>query len=204
MALNTELLLKELRHLTIFPEQHDQGLWVGFKQEVPEDATVDEIMEYRPTNPEANPRPDGRPSACGSFGCLAGNTAIHAGSELDWYLETWDRTTVDGQTKRIAFWTADNILGETYRDQYGDWVKKSIERKAMELFDMTPAQADRLFDGDNSLDTLWERAEQISGGEITSNKDHWHSDYAQALRDRDFHRKELEFAKARKIGTDQA
>ena len=104
------------------------------------------------------------------------------------------------RSKAIAFWTADNILGERVPDGYGEYRKKSIEEKATELFDLTRVQADRLFDGSNTLDELWKKAEQISAGEITSSKEWYWSDYNEALREKNV----LEMEKARQAKAREA
>lgn len=178
MALNVSLLREELRYITINPEKHNQGLWAEAETDVelPEGIGLYSNEAYKTEAP--------RPSACGSFGCLAGNTVIHSGTELDWY-QSQTRLR-DG--RKVVTWQADNVLGETVTVK--DWYDgheyeepKSISRKAQELFDLTPRQADRLFDGDNTLDTIWAWAEKISGGEITADKGRWGSDYATALRE---------------------
>jgi len=175
MALNVALLLEELRFLTINPEQHEQGLWAEARTEVP---LSPEDSPYEVEAP--------RPSACGSFGCLAGNTLIHKDVELDWYEATYFREN----GKKIQVWQADNVLNETVTVK-DDWdgteyeEPKPISTKARELLDLTEQQADRLFDGDNTQERLWELAEQITAGEITGDPNYWYSDYAVALRDRE-------------------
>jgi len=188
--LNVDRLLEELQFITVNPDKHDQALWAEAVTEVPipEDADPYEVNAARAP----------RPSACGSFGCLAGNTAIHEPDvELDWYRQTYRR---EGG-KKVQVWQADNILGE-YVTVEDDWdgskyqEKKSIATKAQELLGLTPFQAGRLFDGDNDLDRLWELADAFSGGEIRASKseyDRWDDHaYAHALKLRD----EKEEAKA--------
>lgn len=165
MPTNVALLRDELRYLTINPDKHNQGLWAVAE-------TSGETPDYAP-----------RPSACGSFGCLAGNTAIHSGAELDWYKSAVIRR--NGQP--IVVWQADDILDEyiTTEDRDGQQYReqKPIRVKAMELLDLTYCQAEKLFDGDNTQERLWQIAEEITAGEITSDPEDWHSDYAKALRD---------------------
>lgn len=158
MATNVKLLLEELRHLTIHPEQHDQSCWATATTQVEEG--------YGDVEPP-------RPSACGSFGCLAGNAVLHQGIGLYWY--QYDRETEDG-TVTVA-WRA-NFTVENQKTPWGQQ-KVSISAKARELLDLTPTQGERLFDGGNSLESLWRIAEQITGGEISR----WQ--YQLALRDRD-------------------
>lgn len=176
--LNVELLLNELTAITEQPETHDQGLW--FNHLVP----LEEDQGYGYAEDDTKPGKV-RPSACGSFGCLAGNTAVNAGAELDWYLENVTRK--DG--KKFAVWAAETILGEdqTYTDCWGDkvTVKKTIAKKAQELLGLTDHQADKLFDGDNDLDRLWRLASQISAGEIDDSKGYY-GHYGQALKQREY------------------
>ena len=165
--LNVDRLLKELQFVTANPDKHYQDVWAQARTEVA-------VPEG--TDPWETDIPAPRPSACGSFGCLAGNTAVHEpGVELDWYKEDYE--IWDG--KKIQLWQADQILNETVTVQ--DWCnggtfeeKKSIKTKAQELLGLTSHQAELLFDGDNTLDQLWELAERFSGGEIIADKhDKW-------------------------------
>ena len=176
--LNVERLLEELRFITANPDKHDQAVWAQARTEAPAPEEAD------PWNTPLPPRP----SACGSFGCLAGNTAIHEpGVELDWYTESY----FFENGKKIQLWQADNILNETVKVE--DWCgrdylePKSIKIKAQELLGLTPHQAGVLFDGDNTLDDLWELADKFSGGEIIADKyDKWTSKsygFALALRE---------------------
>lgn len=180
MALNVERLVEELRFVTMNPEKHDQGLWarVETEAEIPAGIEIFEVADVEVP----------RPSACGSFGCLAGNTAIHEpGVELDWYQNEYRREN----GKKVQVWQADDILNEyvTRGDEDDTWTdQKPISVKAAEILDLTPWQAERLFDGDNTLDRLWELADEFTGGEISSNQ---HNDmynewsYGRALHDRD-------------------
>lgn len=177
MALNVELLREELRNITIHPELHAQGLWVGAETEVELPPGVDRYSDewYDFKTPP--------PPACGSYGCLAGNTVVHGGHELDWFIDYHE--TLPG--KKVAIWKAESILDEYIthyegtEDEFTE--KKSIHTKAKEMFDLTERQANKLFDGDNSLDDLWRYAEEISAGQIQGNKDNFYSDYAIALRE---------------------
>jgi len=175
--LNVSRLLEELRFVTIHPDKHNQELWA---KAVTEAQIPEGDAWYEITPP--------RPSACGSFGCLAGNTAVHEpGVELDWYEAETYRS--DGG-RSIFVWQADYILNEcvTVPDWDGNGKHKepkSISEKARELLGLTPFQAHRLFDGDNTLDRLWELAEQFSGGEIIANPvNRWsQKSYGKALKD---------------------
>lgn len=142
--LNVDKLLSELRFLTIHPDKWDQSLWVKY---------------VGPENP--------RTSACGSFGCLAGNAVLRENIELAWYeIQHFDVNV--GAIRGTNVWYADYTIDHEH-----------IEEKATELLGLTPHQAERLFDGDNSLDTLWELAESITLGEIDE------YDYIEARRERD-------------------
>ena len=176
--LNVERLLEELRFVTIYPDKHNQGVWAEAETEAPLPADADRDMETV-DDIEAP-----RPSACGSFGCLAGNTAIHEpGVELDWYEA--DYYLNDG--KKVVIWQADYLLNETEASDWNSRVPKRIKSKARELLGLTPHQAEQLFDGDNTLDELWRLAEQFSGGEIIADKhDKWsEKSYGYALADRE-------------------
>lgn len=132
--LNVSLLLEELTRLTVYPDKWGQGDWakaIGIS----------------------------RPSACGSRGCLAGNTVIYKGMELDWHQHEFRTELVDGIPMPI--WIADNVT-----EEYGG---ESIRYNARKLLGLTTWQADKLFDGDNSRDELWAWAEKISAGEINGN-----------------------------------
>ena len=178
--LNVERLLEELRFVTIYPDKHNQSVWAEAETEVPLPADADRDVMFV-DGVEAP-----RPSACGSFGCLAGNTAIHEpGVELDWYEA--DYYLNDG--KKVVAWRADYLLNET---EASDWlgngrVPKLIKSKARELLGLTQHQAGLLFDGDNTLDELWRLAEQFSGGEIIADKyDKWLTkSYGYALAERE-------------------
>lgn len=174
MPVNVKLLREELEYLTVHPERHRQMLWAGFESSVdlPENVTG-YTEEFEQIKGEA-------PSPCGSFGCLAGNATVHQGCELDWRLDFTDLE--DG--KKVFHWLADNILGED-QEINGIRIPKTIDQKAQELLGLTPYQAGVLFDGDNDRDGLWELAEKLTLGEITGDKDDYHSDYAAALRKAD-------------------
>lgn len=135
--LNVSLLLKELRHVTIHPEQWDQGVWAKATQEE---------------------KPDPRPSACGSYGCLAGNTVIHSGERLYWEKEG----TIFQDGAEVPLWIAAFV--QTAEGHRGE----SVSYTAQALFGMTRHQAMRMFAGENTLDQLWEIAGEIAGGEISN------------------------------------
>ncbi len=179
--LNVARLREEIQFITINPDKHEQGFWAEARTEAPLNANEP------PYDVEA-PNPNTRPSACGSFGCLAGNTAIHEpGVELDWYQGTYFREN----GKKIQIWQADNILNEFVMVK--DWYDgtefpeaKSISKKAQELLGLTDRQAEMLFDGDNTLDDIWDMADRFTGGEINADKSEYarwdESSYAYALK----------------------
>jgi hypothetical protein len=169
MPVNTAKLLAELRHLTIHPEKWDQGLWVKV------------VQKERPS----------RASACGSFGCLAGNTVLHEGFELDWYGEVsrvYERDAEgaivyekgqavsvldeDGVPKVYTEWLADVVIVSIEKTE-------PIEDVAAKELGLNSYQADLLFSGDRTEAELWELAQNITLGEI----DDW--DYQEAREDRD-------------------
>jgi hypothetical protein len=120
MTLNVRELLAQLRHLTIHPEKWNQETWV---QEV-EDGTEEP------------------PSACDTFGCLAGNTVLASGKELLW----------ENYSGR---WMAYGVKGEG-----------SISDTARVLLGLTHQQASALFSPNNREVDLWRIAREITAGEI--------------------------------------
>lgn len=133
MTLNVERLIDELVFLTEFPEKWDQTLWL------------------QTTNPN-------RVSACGTTGCLAGNTVLHQNYKLYWE-EAGVVTDLEG--KKTMLYTAD-YTEEIDDGDGGTYQGKPIDEVAMFELDLTETQANSLFDGDNTLDELWEKAEQIT------------------------------------------
>lgn len=157
---NTELLLEELRFLTINPDKWDQDRWV-------EAVTSDE---------------ETRPSACGSFGCLAGNIVLHQGIELAWFavghVDSYGVDEEEGEYWPIAVenpgvvWIAETTV-------QGELISCAAN-KVLGLGDIHHS----LFSGSNTLDTLWHKAEILTNGEI--NQEH----FATALCERDLKAKE--------------
>lgn len=166
------LLLHELRHATIHPEQHDQGTWAKYLGD--------------------------RPSACGTVGCLAGNTVIHQGRELAWevshvvfrdtgreYLETEygyqvHAGNVDDLSRVTKVWTADEVLPED-----PGYPREQIEDVAAELLGLDSFQAGQMFNGSNTIEDLWTYAIVFSGGYISI------QDYKAAQIDAAFERASL-------------
>lgn len=138
MALNVKELRAQLVHLTVYPEKWDQESWV---QGV-ESAT--------------------RPSACDTFGCLAGNTVLASGKELIW----------ENYSGR---WLAYGVKGEG-----------SISETARVVLGLTGYQASALFSPDNREEDLWRIANEISAGEISTH------DYYQAKATRNYRISKLE------------
>lgn len=102
--------------------------------------------------------PDNAPgTACGTTGCLAGNAVLAEGYKLDWFKsEHYD----DNQGKWSPIWKADNCVLPN-----GDG--RSISSAARDLFGLTPGQASRLFEPDNSVADLWDLAIDYSDGHIS-------------------------------------
>lgn len=107
---NVPLLRKELEHVTHHPKEWNQTVW---------------LRRWIPNQ-------------CGTLGCLAGNTVLHAGLEL--------RLEPEG----------------TYMPMDG----YTIKHHATNLLGLTVCQANALFDGSNSLLDLWSIANRITDGEI--------------------------------------
>lgn len=160
---NTARLLEELRFITIYPEKWDQQLWfVSGKAD-----TEDELTEA----------PKAPISACGSFGCLAGNTVARDGLELKWYKEEFYNHNDQFAGYR---WASHSVFTESeeefqarrdalpLRDR--QWVERkstAISEKAAEILGLNYTQLDRLFSGENGLDELWELAYIVTGGGIS-------------------------------------
>lgn len=106
--LNVPLLRKELEFITANPRSWRQGTWLR------------------------------RNSDCGTQGCLAGNTVLHAGQAM------WSGNE-DG-------WTTKNGFGWSVNAGY--------------LLGLNDAQQSLLFSSENSLWDLWNYARMISHGEI--------------------------------------
>lgn len=83
---------------------------------------------------------------CGTACCLAGTALAIQGYEFDW----------DNNGPLMS------LLGESF------WLTdgRGIDEAAIEELGLTNDEADRLFDGDNSLHTLWSLAEDFTDGEI--------------------------------------
>lgn len=161
---NNELLLQELRHATIHPEQHDQSTWAKYQGD--------------------------RPSACGSVGCLAGNTVINEGLVLAWELSHvvyratgreyrrdsrgWTRAAEDEKDENLVtkVWIADEVLPEKTGD-----LRRPIEVVAAELLGLREGEADKMFEGDNSIKDLWTYAIVFTDGAISI------QDYLDAVHD---------------------
>jgi len=160
---NTERLLEELRFITIFPEKWDQQLWF-----VSGKADTEEELTEKPKSPI---------SACGSFGCLAGNTVARDGHELAWYKESF---YTDNDQFMGYRWACHSVYIESEEEfkarvatlpaQDQQWERRksvAISEKAAETLGLNYIQQERLFSGENLLDDLWELAYTVSGGAIT-------------------------------------
>lgn len=97
-------------------------------------------------------------TACGTVGCLAGNTVINAGYVPVFYGGD-NCTTSQVSTHRIR----------TARDAYdandaGElW---SVRELASELLGLSDEEAEELFNANNSLHDVWSIAARFTGGEI--------------------------------------
>lgn len=148
---NAPLLLAELRNITLHPEEWDQGDWLY-------------------TNSEEDPT--GADFACGTFGCLAGNTVVHQDIELNW-VQVTRYHYVNGEAIPYLSWKADFVKE---KDEWGDFI--SIAKKARQLLGLNDVQGTELFSSENYLDDLWETAYTVTGGKITP------LDYEEAQRER--------------------
>lgn len=160
---NTARLLEELRFITIYPEKWDQQLWfVSGKAD-----TEDELTEV----------PKAPISACGSFGCLAGNTVAREGLDLKWYKESF----YSENDRFMGFrWACHSVFTESEEEfearraalpaQDRQWVERNsaaISEKAADILGLNYTQQDRLFSGENGLDDLWELAYTATRGGIS-------------------------------------
>jgi hypothetical protein len=114
-------LRKELEHITAHPEEWDQTTWM-----------------YRTTT-----------NSCGTAGCLAGNTVLHAGEEVH-----WDSRGYAAYLKVKELHVQAGIL------------PTSIAECARKLLGLDEVQAASMFDAMNSLNYLWQLASQYTNGEI--------------------------------------
>lgn len=134
-----DTLRDELTYITVFPEFWNQGDWVN---------PVNSEIGFASTPP----------TACGTMGCLAGNTVLHANGDLQWEKgEWWDYAT---QTMKF-YWRTEYVLMPSKTE------KEHIEYAARDHLGLNNTQADSLFDGGNDLDDLWEKAYAVSDGKIT-------------------------------------
>jgi hypothetical protein len=157
MSVNVDKLLEELRFLTIHPEKWDQTRWAQVEGKEPP-----------------------RETACGSFGCLAGNTVIHEGLKLDWYSEEIPQYHLDGSTTEyITRWFADRVFTGRTDPHYGGPETREIHAQARDDLGLTEYQADRLFHEGNTEEKLWSLAQDLTLGEISQ------IDYSEALAERD-------------------
>lgn len=198
MAINTELLLRELRHVTIQFEEHDQGLWL-------------QSLGLRPT-------------ACGSTGCLAGNAVLHAGVGLRWYVEGYAFEDPARDAVSEAYYEVERVNKENdkvTKDSYGyqiltglsvqdlkdvimpkgvvpNWIAdnvadgRPISYVARDLLGLEFDQAESLFNPDNDVHDLWDLAIEFTEYEPRPITD---KDMDQAFAERDARCKKLEASK---------
>lgn len=136
MSINTGELRRQLRKLTIHPDQHDQGLWA---KAITEDNTAP------------------RQSACDTFGCLAGNTVLASGQQLYWSnpVETY---TAEG--KEAFAWEANYVANSDGSPG------RYIRDEAQELLGLSESQARMIFDGSNTRDDLWHFAIEFTANTL--------------------------------------
>lgn len=84
--------------------------------------------------------------------------------------ETWDQTDwcgtsccVAGHVALAQGWQRTNVHSSRVRR---DGEERSVSQVAREALGLTPDDAERLFDGGNSLRELWAHADQLTGGAI--------------------------------------
>jgi hypothetical protein len=122
--INVPLLRKELEHITAHRDEWDQGTWLR--------TTLT--------------------TACGTTGCLAGNTALHTG---------WQPATVNGVVNLDAV----PLLMELTHVARGSTITTVRDAAQVEL-GLTGWQANMLFSGQNSLLRLWVVAHVLTEGEV--------------------------------------
>lgn len=117
---NALLLRKELEYVTVHREEWNQGTWLRRMYRNDGCAVVE----------------------CGTMGCLAGNTALHAGWVPDWR----GAPTTDYVNNGVVTTEVCVVAGS--------------------LLDLERYQAKALFEASNTLIALWMIAEIITDGEI--------------------------------------
>lgn len=125
-------LRRELEFLTTYPERHDQGTW------------------YRLPRPAAVDAEPGADWTCGTAGCLAGWTALHADHEP--YLDAGGVVTDEYVVAPGDGPVEDRLVG--------------VHELARDLLGLTYEQGDALFSGDNNLRDLWEYARVFTNDAI--------------------------------------
>lgn len=126
-------LRRELEFLTANPDRHDQGAW------------------YRLPPPVAVDAEPGTDWTCGTAGCLAGWTALHADHEP--WLDANGRVPDDTLVVRPGTGPVHERLVE-------------VRELAADLLGLNDGQADLLFAADNTLRDLWEYARVFTAGAI--------------------------------------
>lgn len=126
-------LRRELEFLTAHPERHDQGTW------------------YRLPRPEAVDAEPGTDWTCGTSGCLAGWTALHA--DYQPWVDKRGYVADDARVVRPGPGPAYERLVD-------------VHDLARDLLGLTDRQANLLFGGDNALRDLWEYARVFTNGAI--------------------------------------
>jgi hypothetical protein len=121
-------LRKELAHITAHRDEWQQSVWLRTT------ATT----------------------ACGTVGCLAGNTVLHAG-----WVPTHNGELVD----------VHQYVGAQYDVVMRDGKTMTIRDAARQELDLKYWESNLLFAGSNSLVWLWEVADALTDGEIKTPPD---------------------------------
>lgn len=110
-------------------------------------------LEFIRGNPELHNQSFWR-SECGTYGCLAGNTVIHAVAPEDFHDHNYVRAEV-----------AQTITGKPFAYE-SQWGSVTICDVARELLGLDRNQASELFNIDNTEEDLWRMANNFTNGEI--------------------------------------
>ena len=122
--IDVPLLRKELEHITVHRDEWDQSTWL------------------RPS----------RTTECGTVGCLAGNTVLHAG---------WLPATTNGVVDLDVASTSTQLEYVTDGRRV-----LSVRDVATGELGLNRWQASLLFNGQNSLPALWIMANVLTDGEV--------------------------------------
>lgn len=144
MTINVPELRKQLEFLSSNPEKHNQSVWVGRhhdKQLKVTDLQLTSCDDNSPYLPGRIIRVVKEEAiwSCGTVGCLAGWTAMSHG---------W---------RPINHWEAFMYRGGMVRN---------ADAIAREILGLSGEEANYLFESDNTIQTMWRIANEITNGEI--------------------------------------